>query len=531
MSRKPLHNYNQNLPMGSLLPSGIAETPMSRSLAKISTPPHSIYIKRNLNMLDTPVRQTDLSSQQMGHGAPRSVLLSPAFLSPQPPQPPIFDQHAQLSTKSSYMNPPSEPTPFLAPAISNFDLPLDDAPKKKRSKKQRRDNRECFSLDSTDKPPYSYATLIGMSILTHPDKQLTLSQIYLWISETFKYYRREDVGWQNSIRHNLSLNKAFVKGAKSKDGKGHFWCIKPECEDLFLKAKNNKKSSYHEVMDQLAVARRSSSYNSLPSSPTISSSEEVSRKRSAEQADDDSAKRQHRDSFWDDKRPDSDTETGPDVDSSLLRTPAQIAIVTESPDKPLLAGKHLAFALSFSCSLNFELLPVPPLETGPLLEPLTPGHNVVLLQTPARLPIHLPTITLNRAVTQHLPQLHPPVLSHATPRASGTSRTPKSSVKTPLRTLKTPLGSTMIRKLWNSPLYLEEFYYSPFGLSRAVLNSYDDDDMLMRAFDSPASANSGRVSLLSELKKADREVVETPPSEADSLATDVTDIDGTNDSE
>lgn len=533
--------------MESLLPLGITETPMLRPAGKISTPPHSVY-KRNLSMLDTPVRGSDNHDGYMrnsastsnyhghGHGQPRSVLLSPAFSSPQPPQPPVFENPASLVKPMRYLNAPLEPTPFLAPAHSELDLPLGEAPKKKRTKKQKREPRECFSLDSTDKPPYSYATLIGMSILTHPDKQLTLSQIYLWISETFKYYRREDVGWQNLIRHNLSLNKAFVKGAKSKDGKGHFWCIKAECEDLFLKAKNNKKSLYHEVMDQLAQARRTASLNSIPLSPPALAAGDFSRKRSpADSGDEAVAKKHHHDLFWDEGRPDSDTETGPDVDSSLLRTPAQVAIVTESPDKPLLAGKHLAFASSFSCSLNFELLPVPPLETGPLLEPLTPARNVILLQTPltglGSMSVQLPTITLNRVVSQHLPLLLPPITTLSTPRAAGTARTPKSTVKTPLRTLKTPLGSTMIRKLWNSPSYLEEFYYSPFGTTRAVLNSYDDDDMIMRAFDSPASSSLGRVSLLSELKKAGKDLMEAPSSEGDSSVADSTDVDGCNDSE
>ena len=113
-----------------------------------------------------------------------------------------------------------------------------------------------FSLYSEEKPPYSYATLIGISILSHPEKRLTLSNIYLWISDTFRFYKKEDVGWQNSIRHNLSLNKAFVKGERSKDGKGHYWCIKPGFEEQFLKSRSVKKSSYHEVMDQLNYATK-----------------------------------------------------------------------------------------------------------------------------------------------------------------------------------------------------------------------------------------------------------------------------------
>ncbi|EDK42234.1 conserved hypothetical protein [Lodderomyces elongisporus NRRL YB-4239] len=113
-----------------------------------------------------------------------------------------------------------------------------------------------FSLYSEEKPPYSYATLIGISILSHPEKKLTLANIYSWISDTFRFYKKEEVGWQNSIRHNLSLNKAFVKGEKSKDGKGHFWCIKPGYEEQFLKSRSVKKSSYHEVMDQISYATK-----------------------------------------------------------------------------------------------------------------------------------------------------------------------------------------------------------------------------------------------------------------------------------
>ena len=63
--------------------------------------------------------------------------------------------------------------------------------------------------DDGTKPPYSYATLIGMAILRNPARKLTLSAIYAWISDTFSYYSNTDSGWQDSIRHNLSLNKNF----------------------------------------------------------------------------------------------------------------------------------------------------------------------------------------------------------------------------------------------------------------------------------------------------------------------------------
>lgn len=100
-------------------------------------------------------------------------------------------------------------------------------------------------VDDGSKPPYSYAILIGMAILRSADKKLTLSQIYKWINNTFSWYRNSKAGWQNSIRHNLSLNKAFIKQERPKGdpGKGHYWMIEPGSESLFLKTRAIKKGS------------------------------------------------------------------------------------------------------------------------------------------------------------------------------------------------------------------------------------------------------------------------------------------------
>lgn len=93
--------------------------------------------------------------------------------------------------------------------------------------------------DDGTKPPYRYALLIGMSILRAPGRRLTLAQIYKWISDSFSHYRASDAGWQNSIRHNLSLNKAFIKQERPKDdpGKGNYWAIEPGMEAQFVKDK------------------------------------------------------------------------------------------------------------------------------------------------------------------------------------------------------------------------------------------------------------------------------------------------------
>ncbi|XP_042293748.1 forkhead box protein J1-B-like [Sceloporus undulatus] len=93
-----------------------------------------------------------------------------------------------------------------------------------------------YRTNSQVKPPYSYATLICMAMRANKEAKLTLSAIYAWITENFCYYRHADPSWQNSIRHNLSLNKCFQKVPRRKDepGKGGFWQINPLYADLFV---------------------------------------------------------------------------------------------------------------------------------------------------------------------------------------------------------------------------------------------------------------------------------------------------------
>ncbi|XP_030433874.1 forkhead box protein J1-B-like isoform X2 [Gopherus evgoodei] len=85
------------------------------------------------------------------------------------------------------------------------------------------------------KPPYSYATLICLAVRASKQAKVTLSAIYSWIMENFCYYRHAEPSWQNSIRHNLSLNKCFRKVPRQKDepGKGGFWEIDPQYADMF----------------------------------------------------------------------------------------------------------------------------------------------------------------------------------------------------------------------------------------------------------------------------------------------------------
>jgi hypothetical protein len=81
--------------------------------------------------------------------------------------------------------------------------------------------------NNTQKPPYSYAELIAQAIKSVPSYKLPLNKIYEWISTNYPFYKLSETGWQNSIRHNLSLNNSFCKVQRAEDdpGKGCYWTI------------------------------------------------------------------------------------------------------------------------------------------------------------------------------------------------------------------------------------------------------------------------------------------------------------------
>nr|XP_031863126.1 uncharacterized protein CI109_001605 [Kwoniella shandongensis]KAA5530198.1 hypothetical protein CI109_001605 [Kwoniella shandongensis] len=110
------------------------------------------------------------------------------------------------------------------------------------------------------KPTATFATIIHRALQYLPRGRGTLGEVCNWVAGEWEWFRLNvDSGWQNSIRHNLSLNKAFLKVPRipedDPESKGSVWIIDPEEGPLF-EEKQRRDAAKSASKDKNAESRR-----------------------------------------------------------------------------------------------------------------------------------------------------------------------------------------------------------------------------------------------------------------------------------
>jgi hypothetical protein len=98
-----------------------------------------------------------------------------------------------------------------------------------------RDSTVDWNASQTEKPPHCYATLIYMAMRSLGKDKVTLGEIYNYVRTHFAYYRANDNGWKNSIRHNLTQHNCFAKVQRTDEhpGKGGYWRLAANHSSMF----------------------------------------------------------------------------------------------------------------------------------------------------------------------------------------------------------------------------------------------------------------------------------------------------------
>ncbi|KAK6496928.1 hypothetical protein TWF481_001910 [Arthrobotrys musiformis] len=98
--------------------------------------------------------------------------------------------------------------------------------------------QDQFYMERDENMP-SYAEMIYMALKSAPGYQMHLQEIYQWFRDTYPKFRQDQSkGWMNSIRHNLSMNGAFVKVERQngESGKGFMWLLAPAAVEGGIKS-------------------------------------------------------------------------------------------------------------------------------------------------------------------------------------------------------------------------------------------------------------------------------------------------------
>ena len=82
-----------------------------------------------------------------------------------------------------------------------------------------------------------------MAIESSPTKSTALNEIYRWMTPNYSYFAPNNKTWKSTIRHNLAVNKAFVKKPRPESSKG-LGCLWTVDADVAIDTKLIRGKSY-----------------------------------------------------------------------------------------------------------------------------------------------------------------------------------------------------------------------------------------------------------------------------------------------
>ncbi|ELT99224.1 hypothetical protein CAPTEDRAFT_224297 [Capitella teleta] len=108
-------------------------------------------------------------------------------------------------------------------------------------KKRKRDEFNPKPLQQStpaQKPKMTYVEMIAKVMLTAPDYQMVIADIYAGLELAYSYFKNS-TSWKGTARHCLSAYDCFVRTNKRLD-KSSYWTIHPDCVQLFKEGKFKK---------------------------------------------------------------------------------------------------------------------------------------------------------------------------------------------------------------------------------------------------------------------------------------------------
>ena len=136
-----------------------------------------------------------------------------------------------------------------------------------------RSAQEVRKKSDHKKPQESYIAMISSAILSTPDKRMTLSEINEYLMKNYECFQGEYQGWKNSVRHNLSFNKCFVKILRKPSrnwGKNNYWGVEETSlkdylreDGKFRRRRRKKQCKQSTKKSSLALNRDMTNYDCL----------------------------------------------------------------------------------------------------------------------------------------------------------------------------------------------------------------------------------------------------------------------------